>query len=111
MAEPAGLPGLAELPEPSGMPEMAGMPGLPEMAGMPGLPEPSGMAVLAGLPEPAGIPGLPEAADWKTGGPLSGRCKTWEHATSLLQAGFLRRGTYGAVCPLNSQGKAGNQTG
>lgn len=34
-----------------------------------------------------------------------------EACNQLITGSFLKRGTYGAACPLNLPGKAGNQTG
>lgn len=87
------------------MPRVQGRPGAPEMPALPGMQERPG---VPGLPE---MPHQPEARDRKGRELLSGQYKTWEPVISLYQAGSLRRGTYGAVCPLNSPGKAGNQTG
>ena len=83
------------------MPRVQGRPGAPEMPALPGMQERPG---VPGLPE---MPHQPEARDRRGRELLSGQYKTWELVISLYQAGSLRRGTYGAVCPLNSPGKAG----
>lgn len=105
---PGTEPGLSRKPAEGGaggMPRVQGRPGAPEMPALPGMQERPG---VPGLPE---MPHQPEARDRKGRELLSGQYKTWEPVISLYQAGSLRRETYGAVCPLNSPRKAGNQTG
>ncbi|MCD7991537.1 MAG: hypothetical protein LUK37_07055 [Clostridia bacterium] len=94
--------------------ETPGLPGEPA-AGNDGEAGRAGAAGNAGAAGGDGAPGMmgqwdmPGPPDWKRREPLSGQYKTWEPPTSLSQAGSLRRGTYGAACPLSSQGRTGSQ--